>query len=368
MRVLIAPDAFKGTLRATRASEIIGEAAAAHGLRTDLAPIADGGDGTLDVLLAHGFTSVDVEVVDAAGRARRALIGVRDAEAVIELAEICGLVTVSDLPLDAWHRTTLGLGLAARSAIDAGCTSITLTLGGSASVDGGIGLLTGLGFSVLDRDDATVSPDLAGMARAERITVPELPPVRWRALVDVTTPLVGRESSAMVFGAQKGLDADDRMRGDEALKHWAEVLQRTFGVDVREVPGGGAAGGVAAGAHAALGAELVSGARAVLDLIGVEARLRDCDLVVTGEGSFDAQSLLGKGTGAVIEAARAVGRPVLVIAGVCEHDAVAGVERILTCAEVAGSAASARQEPARWLRAAADRLFGDLAAAGGARD
>lgn len=368
MRVLIAPDAFKGTLSARQASEIIGSAAADHGFETELAPIADGGDGTLDVLLAHGFTAVNVDVVDAAGRPGRARIGVRGTEAVIELAEICGLVTVSDLPLDAWHRTTLGLGLAARQAIEVGCTAITLALGGSASVDGGIGLLTGLGFGVVDTGGVPVSPDLAGMIRADRIVAPVLPPVRWRALVDVTTPIAGHESTAMIFGAQKGLDAQERIRGDEALHHWAAVLQRAFGVDVRETPGGGAAGGVAAGAHAALRAELASGAHAVLDLVGFGERLRDCDLVVTGEGSFDAQSLLGKGTGAVIEAARAAGRPVVVIAGASDRAAMPGVERIATCVDAAGSAASARQEPARWLRAAADAVFRDRAAAGGARD
>lgn len=368
MRVLIAPDAFKGTLSAAEAARIIGEAATARGLDIDLAPIADGGDGTLDVLLGHGFAARAVDVVDAAGRPRRARIGVRGAEAVIELAEVCGLVTVTDLELDAWHRTTLGLGLAARAAIDEGCASITIALGGSASVDGGIGLLTGLGFSVLDADDVAVTPDLAGMSRAARITIPALPPVRWRALVDVTTPMAGRESTAMVFGAQKGLDASERIRGDEALRHWAAVLQRTFDIDVRELRGGGAAGGVAAAAHAALGAEIMSGSHAVLDLIGVAERLRHSDAVVTGEGSFDAQSLLGKGTGAVIAAARAAGRPTLVVAGVSDAGAMPDVERIVTCAEIAGSAASARQEPGRWLRAAADTLLADLPAAGGARD
>lgn len=368
MRVLIAPDAFKGTLGASDAARIIGEAATAYGLDIDLAPIADGGDGTLDILLAHGFVARDVAVVDAAGRPRRARIGVRGAEAVIELAEICGLVTVADLDLDARHRTTLGLGLAARTAIDAGCTTITLTLGGSASVDGGIGLLSGLGFAVVDDGGTPVTPDLSGMARAARIEVPPLPQVHWRALVDVTTPMAGRESTAMVFGAQKGLDARARIQGDEALLHWAAVLQRTFDVDVRETPGGGAAGGVAAGAHAALGAELVGGAHAVLDLIGLPQRLRACDAVITGEGSFDAQSLLGKGTGAVIEAARAADRPVLVIAGESDQAMVPGVARIVTCADAAGTAASARLEPARWLRAAAEILLADIPTAGGARD
>lgn len=369
MRVLVAPDAFKGTLSATAACDVISISLESAGLDVDRAPIADGGDGTLDVLLSHGFTAMLVDVVDAAGRPRQARIGMRGTRAVIELAEICGLVTVADLPLDAWHRTTLGLGRAARAAIDAGCTDITLAVGGSASVDGGIGLLTGLGFAVLDADGRSVSPDLAGMLQAERIERAELPPIHWRVLVDVTTPLAGRESTAMVFGAQKGLDARERVHGDEALRHWAAVLRREFGVDVRELPGGGAAGGVAAGAHAALGAVLVSGAQEVLELTNLRDRLRDCDAVVTGEGSFDAQSVLGKGTGAVIEAARSLDRPVYVLAGVSDRDASsAGVAGMITCASIAGSNDSARAEPTRWLTGASDALARVLTSAGGAGD
>jgi len=360
MRVLIAPDAFKGTVSAVEASAIIADAARAHELDVDRAPIADGGDGTLDVLLAQGYRAVTVDTVDAACRPRRARIGRSGDAALLELAEVCGLVTVADLELDARHRTTLGLGLAAQHAISAGCSDLTLALGGSASVDGGIGLLIGLGFAVLDSDGTPVSADLAGMIRADRIVVPELPDVHWRALVDVTTPLAGRESSAMVFGAQKGLDAQARIHGEEALRHWATVLQRTFGIDVRELPGGGAAGGVAACAHAALGAGILSGSAEILRAIAFDERCRACDVVITGEGSFDAQSTLGKGTGAVVAAARALDRPVFVVAGVSDVASVPGVKRILTCAGVAGSAALARQEPVRWLRAAADRLFDDL--------
>lgn len=369
MRALIAPDAFKGTLSAIEASGVIAGSFEAAGIECDRCPIADGGDGTLDVLLAHGFTAHEVDVVDAANRPRTARIGIRDSRAVIELAEVCGLVTVADLPLDGWHRTTLGLGQAASAAIAAGCTEITLTVGGSASIDGGIGLLIALGFAVLDADGAPVTPDLAGMLRADRIEPRALPGVTWQVLVDVTTPIAGRESTAMVFGAQKGLAAVDRVHGDEALRHWAALLERTFGVDVRELEGGGAAGGVAAGAHAALGAELISGAAQILAITGFEELLRAADLVVTGEGSFDEQSLLGKGTGAVIASAHAANRPVHVLAGVSAMSpTAANVTSIHTCVQFAGSAESARAEPARWLGVAAAALARRLSATGGAHD
>lgn len=368
MRVLVAPDSFKGTLSARHASAIIAAELASAGIECEQLPIADGGDGTLDLLLGHGFSAVEVDVVDAAGRPRRARIGRRADEAVIELAEVCGLVTVADLPLDGLHRTTLGLGLAARAAIEAGCRRITLAVGGSASVDGGLGLLVGLGFTVVDDSGAAVTPDLAGLASVRRIEPAALAPVEWRVLVDVSTPMAGRETSAMVFGAQKGLDGSQQRDGDAALRHWAAVLARAFGTDVREVPGGGAAGGVAAGAHAALGARLAPGAEAVLDLLDFDERLAGCDAVVTGEGSFDAQSLLGKGTGVVIEHARRLGRPAYVVAGISDvaDPAEVGVRAIVSCTEPAGSGASARAEPAHWLSVAAGSLARILAA--GARN
>ena len=361
-RALLAFDAFKGTIPAREACTIVGDVFRAHGIDVDEAPIADGGDGTLDVLLAHGFTARDVDVVDAALRPRRARIGRRDTSAAIELAEVCGLVTVADLPLDGVHRSTLGLGLAARAALEDGARQVTLCVGGSASVDGGIGLLVGLGFEVLDADGIPVTADLMGMDRAARIVVPSLPPASWRVLVDVQTPMAGRESSAMVFGPQKGLDRSACSLGVRALRHWATVLEHTFGVDVRELPGGGAAGGVAAAAHAALGADIVSGAATIIDMIGLRARLVACDVVVTGEGSFDAQSLLGKGTGQVCVLAHENDRPVFLLAGRVEPDAVvaSGAATAYTCVDEAGNLADSLVDPRHWLALAAARLAASL--------
>lgn len=362
MRVLLAFDAFKGTLSANDASALVAGVLAEHGIETVQAPIADGGDGTLDVLLTHGYSPVEVDVVDAALRPRAARIGRRGDSIAIELAEICGLVTVADLPLDAWHRSTLGLGRAARAAVDAGATQITLCVGGSASVDGGIGLLQGLGFAVVDDRGAAVTPDLAGMIHATRIDAPMLASVQWRVLVDVETPIAGRASTAMVFGPQKGLTAHDCVHGDEALRHWAALLERTFGVDVRELPGGGAAGGVAAAAHAALGAELVSGAATIIDMTGLAELMRTCDAVITGEGSFDAQSLLGKGPGLVCVLAHENSTPVFLLAGRVDSDAArrAKVACAFTCVDAAGAEEKAVAEPRRWLNVAAERLARSL--------
>ena len=358
MRVLVAPDAFKGTMTAPQAAAVIAGVLERHGHQVDQAPIADGGDGTLAVFLAQGFASVEVATVDAALRPRTAPIAVRDGVAIVELAAACGIVTVADLPRDPWHASCLGLGLAAAAAVRAGASAVHLCLGGSASVDGGVGLLRGLGWRVLDGHGADVPPGLLGLTRATAI-VGDGPSagVTWTVLSDVANPLTG-PAGAVVFAPQKGLSEADCVRVEPALASWADLLERTFGVDVRDLPGAGAAGGVGAAAAAALGASIVSGARTVVDLIDLRARIAVSDLVVTGEGRFDTQSVGGKGVGVVIELASGAGRPVHVVAGSAQPGVAAPVASVIGCV---GPDAPVPADPVAALAAAAERLAKALA-------
>lgn len=371
MRILVAPDKFKATLTADEVCESICDALQALGHVVDALPLADGGDGTAAIVLRHGFGARTAPVVDALGRPRAGLIAWRGSDAFIEMAQVCGLATVADVPPNPWLASSLGLGLAARAARDAGASSITLALGGSASIDGGIGLLEGVGFAVLDRRGHPVTPDLAGMSQAASIE-PVESVGSWRVLVDVTNPLVGPLGAVRVFGPQKGLEAREVGRVSAAMCRWASLLERTFGVDVAHIAGGGAAGGVAAAAHAALGAIIESGAEFIADLTSLRARVHAADLVVTGEGALDVQTFAGKAPGLVINIARAIGRPVYVVAGVnqlseqeWQHRGVAGV---VTCSDAAGSPELARGEPRRWLDAAASRLALGFGSALGAVD
>ncbi len=354
MRVLVAPDKFKGTLSAAEAASIIGSVLEAHGHVVDLAPMADGGDGTLEVFLRQGFASLPVAVVDAAGRPRASAIGRRGQEAVVELAATCGLATVLDRPLDPWGATSRGLGQAAAAAVANGATEIRLCLGGSASIDGGIGLLRGLGWEVVDAAGRPVAPGLAGLARAQAVTGSgPAGPMRWTVLADVISPLTGPRG-AVVFAPQKGLDAAGCATAEEALSSWAGVLREAFGRDVADLPGAGAAGGVGAAAAAALGARIVSGAAQVADILGLAERVAACDAVVTGEGRFDEQSQQGKAAGVVIALARAAGRPVHVVAGsVAPGLGEAGCTSIHACTE---PASGLPDDPAAALAAAAHRL------------
>jgi glycerate 2-kinase len=326
LRVVVAPDSFKGSLSA---AEVAG--AVADGVRTvapdahvSELPMADGGEGTLDTLLAvWGVPAREVATVDAVGRPRIARYGVsRDGRlGVVELAEASGLPHVADVAPQPLRAHTRGTGEAAAAVLDAGVDEVVVCLGGSASTDGGAGILTGLGARLLDERGAQVPDGGEGLARVVRLDLSGLHPrareVSWRLAVDVTNPLCGERGAAQVFGPQKGAAPADVAFLDDALRRWAELLQREAGFAVADVPGAGAAGGVPAGLAGVLGATLEPGARLVADAIGLRDAVHRADLVITGEGSFDSQSVEGKVADAVgALAAEAPHRPpVVVLAG-----------------------------------------------------
>ena len=358
-RVLVAPDKFKATLSASEVVMTIASVLQAAGHLIDGLPLADGGDGTINVVLEHGYERRETPTVDGLGRPRTGVIAWCGDEVIVEMAQVCGLATVIDLAPDPWRASSLGLGLAARAALDAGASSVTLALGGSASIDGGVGLLEGLGFTVLDRNGRQVTPDLAGLVQAHAIESREVGGA-WRVLVDVNNPLVGAHGAVQVFGPQKGLPPRDLPRVSAAMCRWASLLERAFAIEIVRTNGGGAAGGVAAAARAALGASIESGAEYVADLTRLRERVHAAEVVVTGEGAFDHQTFGGKAPGLVIDFAREIGRPVYVVAGVSglaeEEWRSRGVAGVITCSDLAGSSQVARREPARWLAAAAAAL------------
>lgn len=313
MRIVIAPAAYKGTVSASDAAIAIAARLSDH--PCVLMPMADGGDGTLDVLLAHGFAPMSVGCVDAIGRPRTARIGMRGREAVIELAEICGIAHLDHLaPMTASSR---GVGMAIGAALDAGAREITLAIGGSASTDAGTGMLSALGMRFLDSDGDAVPDGLHGLASIAKVDATDLDPriasADIRVLLDVDAPLTGPKGAAYAFGPQKGVV--DLAAADAALAHVAALID----ADAAELPGAGAAGGVGFAALVVLGAQPVRGADALAELIGLDDVMADADLVITGEGRFDATTLVGKAPARVIAAARGAGVPVAVIAGSIEE-------------------------------------------------
>ncbi|MFC5728814.1 MULTISPECIES: glycerate kinase [Nocardioides] len=319
--VLIASDKFKGSLTAAEVGDAVarGVRRARSDVTTISQPVADGGDGTLAAALAAGYELVPVVAAGPTGRAVRSGYARRGDTAVVELADVAGLVRLADDRFAPMTATSRGAGELIAAAVDAGCTRIVLGIGGSASTDGGSGLLRALGAVVLDTHGREIGEGGAGLDAA---TAVDLTALRRRmsgvdvvVACDVDNPLTGPRGAAAVYGPQKGADGEQVTQLEAALDHWADVVADTTGDDQRQAAGAGAAGGVGFAALALLDARLQSGIELVLDMTGFHEHLARADLVVTGEGALDEQTLNGKAVAGVAAAARAAGIPVVAVCG-----------------------------------------------------
>ncbi|MGO4805968.1 glycerate kinase [Arthrobacter sp. 2MCAF15] len=325
MRVVIAPDKFKGSLSApdvARHLEAGLQRACGGNLDVLLIPVADGGEGTLDAAVGSGFTRRSATVSGPTGAPLRAEFAVRGREAVIELAAASGLAVLPEGLKDATGATSLGTGELIRAALDAGSRQIILGVGGSANTDGGAGILQGLGAKFLDADGNELPPGGAALARLDWIDFSgfdaRLDGARFVLASDVDNPLLGPQGAAAIFGPQKGATPEDVAALDAALAHFVDVLSAEIGPRARkaaEAPGAGAAGGAGYAAIAVLAATRRPGIDVVLEFTGLAERLAGADLVITGEGSLDEQSLLGKTPVGVARAARRAGVPAVAVCG-----------------------------------------------------
>lgn len=341
-RVLLAIDSFKGSVSSAQAEEAVAEGVRRVWPDAEVRtlPLADGGEGTLAAVAACGGELVTCEVAGPFGERvpARMLVDVEHESAVIEMAEAAGIGYSPCTESSALAATTYGVGGLMLRAVRAGAKTIYIGLGGSATNDGGAGMLQALGARVVDDQGCDVAPGLAGLERVASVdlapALQALDGARIVVLSDVENPLVGRRGALAVFGGQKGLPADDAealSRCDSWMVGYGRLLDaaiagarvqgllrapegaRTFG-SVLGVPGAGAAGGLGA-ALLALGAELRSGVETVLDLVGFDERVRDVDLVITGEGNMDEQSAAGKAPVGVARRAKRCGKPVIAVVG-----------------------------------------------------
>ncbi len=331
-RVLLAPDKFKGTLTAAAVAEhlVAGIRSVRPEVEIVVVPVSDGGDGLLEALGRAGFTLVPVRASGPTGVLGDASYVRRGNEAVIEMAEVCGLGRLPGGELAPATATSRGVGEVVVAALDAGCTEILIGVGGSASTDGGAGMVRALGAGIRDASGDELEEGGEALGRVARLDLSELDPRLGEASIslacDVDNPLTGPTGAAAVYGPQKGAGPDLVATLDLALTVWADLVATTTGHDLRETPGAGAAGGIGFGAVAVLGAQLRPGAALVQQLTGLEDALVGVDLVITGEGSLDAQTLNGKAPAGVAEAAGRAGVPVVAVAGQCllDADALAG--------------------------------------------
>ncbi|TLM82628.1 glycerate kinase [Pseudarthrobacter sp. NamE2] len=383
MRIVIAPDKFKGSLSAPEVCSHLEKGlqrGAGGNLEVVRIPVADGGEGTLEAAVGSGFTRRTALVSGPIGHQVEAEFAVRGHEAVIEMATASGLALVPNVrkggrpeSTDATTATSLGTGQLIRAALDAGCRRIVLGVGGSANTDGGAGLLQGLGARFLDAGNNELPPGGAALANLHSIDFtsfePRLVDTRFVLASDVDNPLLGAQGAAAVFGPQKGATQQDVGMLDAALARFVEVLAREIGfraVKAAEAPGAGAAGGVGYAAIAALAATRRPGIDVVLEFTGLAERLAGADLVITGEGSLDEQSLLGKTPMGVARAAAGQGVPVIAVCGrttLEQHQAAeAGFEDVYSLTELESDVNRCISEAGPLLQQLGTQISGRLAA------
>jgi glycerate kinase len=323
MKIVIAPDSFKESLSAPKVAAAIaqGLSQAAPEAHCVCIPMADGGEGTVEAILAATGGESRINVVqDALGRPIQAQWGWLPGKvAIVEMACAAGLELIATTERDPLRASSFGVGQLIGHALDMGATQIVLGLGGSATNDAGAGLLQALGLGLFDAQGKTLAPGGAALANLAHIDTrtfdPRLKDVHITIASDVNNPLCGLQGASAVFGPQKGATPAQVSKLDTALGHFADVCARTLGKDPRNAPGSGAAGGLGFAAHTWMQARFRPGVEVVAELGGLAVAIQGAQLVITGEGRMDAQTLHGKTPMGVAKIAQAAGVPVIAIAG-----------------------------------------------------
>ena len=363
MKVTVAPDSLKESISAEQAAHAIGRGlkAADPAVLLELVPMGDGGEGTTDALVAAtGGRKVKTPVVDPLGRAIEAEVGLcgDGRRAVLEMAAASGLALLAPQERNPLLTSTRGTGQLVRRALQAGVEQIVVCIGGSATVDCGTGMAAELGVRFVDaRGDAIERPCGGRLEDIRRIDVSGLDSrlgrTRVRVACDVTNPLVGPEGAAPVYAPQKGADPAMVERLARGIESFAQVVRTELGKDVANLPGGGAAGGLGAGLHAFLGAELHRGVQLVIEAVGLVERMRGSDLAITAEGRIDGQSAFGKAPAGVAAVAREQGIPVVALAGALGP----GYEKLYECGVTAAFSICDRAMPLETALAEAGQLM-----------
>jgi glycerate kinase len=366
--VLIASDKFKGSLTAAQVATAL---SAGIGRVSDATvvtvPVADGGDGTVDAAVSAGFERVPLSAAGPTGEPVETAYARRGETAVVEMADVSGLWRLPGGRREPLTATSRGLGEVIGAALDAGCTQVVLGIGGSASTDGGAGMVAALGGRLLDAHHDDIPDGGAALADLERLDLGALRSriegITVTVASDVDNPLLGERGAAAVYGPQKGASPDQVAQLEAALAHWADLVEEVTGRDDRHHSGAGAAGGVGFGAVAVLGASIRSGIDLLLDLVGFDAALAQLtsdDLVVTGEGSLDEQTLHGKAPAGVAAAAAARGIPVVAVCGRTTLDAerlrAAGIHAAYSLTEIEPDPQRCFDEAATLLEQLGERL------------
>ncbi len=329
IKVVIAPNALKDCLTTSEAADAIerGILKAFPDAETIKVPVADGGDGLLDALLTplNGVCHT-IEVTGPRYSKLQADFAYfpEQKTAIVEMAKASGLALLPLNKRDAEKTTSLGTGELIKAALSLDVTRILVGIGGSATCDGGIGLATALGIQFLDKDDRPVKPRGKDLGEITRIDTsnqhPKLSTVKIEVVCDVDNPLLGKNGAAYVYGPQKGASPEQVKKLDSGLANLASIIKKDLGIDVTKISGGGAAGGIGAGMYAYFNAPLKPGIEIVLDLVKLQEKLQNTDLVLTAEGQMDNQTAFGKAPAGVAKCAKEKNIPCIAIAGAVKED------------------------------------------------
>ncbi|WHE07057.1 glycerate kinase [Thermoanaerobacterium thermosaccharolyticum] len=322
MKILVAPDSFKGSLSSKEVLEAISE-----GIRRAVnaeivgVPIADGGEGTVEAMIASlGGRIVDADVVGPLGNAVKSFFGIlNDGTAVIEMSASSGLSLVPNDMRNPLITTTYGVGQLIKEAIDAGCRKFIIGVGGSATNDGGAGMVQALGVKLLDEDGNDIPYGGGNLYKLKKVDISSIDKrvceSSFIVASDVVNPLCGENGASAVYGPQKGATKEMVKILDNNLRHYASVVKETLGKDFSDVPGAGAAGGLGFSLMAFLNAKIRSGIDIVMEASNIDEKIKSCDIVITGEGNTDFQTAYGKAPAGIARIAKKYGKPVVILSG-----------------------------------------------------
>ena len=369
MKILLAPDSFKGTISSIDAINYLEDAAKRHfsDLEIVRVPIADGGEGTVDAIIeATGGEYRYLDVTGPIGKKVKAKYGIINGRiAVIEMAQASGLPLLKPEERNPMITTTYGTGELIKATLDEGIRDIFIGIGGSATNDGGIGAMQALGVEFLDENGRNVGFGGGVLSNIERISTLNLDPrikeCRITVICDVSNPLTGERGATAVYGPQKGASADMLDQLEKGMVHYAGLVKRQFGLDFDQIPGAGAAGGLGAALVGFLGAVLKPGIETILDLVDFDRLLEGVDLVVTGEGRIDGQTAYGKVPVGIARRCMKIGVKVVAITGCMGEGAQkvyeCGIESIMTTINRDMTLEYALDNAEKLFRDAADRMF-----------
>jgi glycerate kinase len=344
MKILICPDSFKGTLSSVKVCEIIAGVYQKAGFEVTSVPIADGGDGTLDSLLfSLKGEKREIVVFNPFGRKINAYYAIIDDMAVIEMAQACGIIHLKEKELNPWIATSYGFGQLINDALNAGIEKLILTIGGTSTNDAGIGMLPALGVNFFDKNGNKINKSecllsAADLESIDRIDISELKKKIGRkeiiVFTDVKNPLLGKNGATFTYGFQKGADNELAEKLEKSIKHFSEIIKRDFHSDT-DFEGAGAAGGAGAALHIFLSAKIKSGIDGIIDLLKLESKIKDTDIVIVGEGKMDSQSLYGKAPVGIAKIAKKYNKKVIAIVGIfnknISHDIFEYIDLLFSC-------------------------------------